>query len=84
MKRIYISVLFLISVFIGASVELGYVSAKTDYFTSLIKQVDEEIEKENYLKAVTLCNEIDEKWTNSSETIDTMLNHEYADRVGIK
>ena len=83
MKRIYISILFLVLAFIGASVELGYVNAKTDFFISLIEQADEYIEKEKYNDAFTLCNEMEEKWKDSSKTIDMMLNHEPIDSVGV-
>ncbi len=83
MKRIYISIIFLAVAFIGASVELGYVSAKTDFFISLINQADEHIEKENYNDALKLCNEMDDKWKDTSKTVDMMLNHEHIDSVGV-
>ena len=83
MKRIYISILFLALAFIGASLELGYVSAKTDFFISLINQADEQIEKENYSYALELCNEMEEKWKDTSKTVDMMLNHEHIDSVGV-
>ncbi len=83
MKRIYISILFLAIAFIGASVELGYVNAKTDFFISLINQSDKHIENENYSNAIELCNEMEDKWKDTSKTIDMMLNHEHIDSVGV-
>lgn len=83
MKRIYISILFLSIAFIGSAVQLGYVSAKTDLFTSLIKNTDKEVEKENYSEAIELCKKMDKKWKDSSETIDMLLNHEAVDRIGV-
>lgn len=83
MKRIYISIIFFAVAFIGSSMELGYVSAKTDFFISLINQVDEQIEKENYSYALELCYEMKEKWNDTSEAIDMMLNHEHIDSVGV-
>lgn len=83
MKRIYISALFLIIAFASASTELGYVSAKTDSFVSLIKQTDEQIEKENYKKAIELCNEMEQKWKDDSDVVNMILNHEHIDSVGV-
>lgn len=83
MKRIYISALFIIIAFVSASAELGFISAKTDLFVSLINQTDEHMKKENFSKAIELCNEMEEKWKDESEIIDMLLNHEHIDSVGV-
>ena len=83
MKRLYISILFFALSFIGASVEMGYVNAKTDFFLALIEQADKNVEKENYNEAFELCNEMEKKWKASSKIVDMMLNHENIDSVGV-
>ena len=48
MKRIYAALLFFIIVGIFASVELGYVSGKSDLFISKIELTDKKVYKNDF------------------------------------
>ena len=40
MKRIYVSLIFILIVAVSAALQLGYVSAEVDTFVSMIEQSD--------------------------------------------
>ena len=82
MKRIYAALLFFIIVVIFASVELGYVSGKSDLFISKIELTDKKVYKNDFEEALELCSQLEDNWENSSKRIDMILNHECIDSIG--
>lgn len=82
MKRIYAALLFFIIVGIFASVELGYVSGKSDLFISKIELTDKKVYKNDFEEALEMCSQLEDKWENSSKRIDMILNHECIDSIG--
>lgn len=82
MKRIYAALLFFIIVVIFASVELGYVSGKSDLFISKIELTDKKVYKNDFEEALEMCSQLEDNWENSSKRIDMILNHECIDSIG--
>lgn len=82
MKRIYIALLFFIIIGIFASVELGYVTAKSDLFISKIELTDKKVYKNDFEEALEMCSQLEDSWENSSKRIDMILNHECIDSIG--
>lgn len=82
MKRIYFAVFFMISVLTISAVEVGYVSAKVDSYISKIELIDKQIRKDNFEDAIKMCNQLEERWYESAKPIDTILIHDYVDRIG--
>ena len=82
MKRIYAALLFFIIVVIFASVELGYVSGKSDSFISKIELTDKKVYKNDFEEALEMCSQLEDSWENSSKRIDMILNHECIDSIG--
>ena len=82
MKRIYAALLFFIIVVIFASVELGYVSGKSDLFISKIESTDKKVYKNDFEEALEMCSQLEDSWENSSKRIDMILNHECIDSIG--
>lgn len=82
MKRIYISILFLIAVLCIASAEIGYVSAKSDGIISMIEQTDRYMLKSNFEDAIEHCKKTEVEWNESVSLIDMLLIHDYVDGIG--
>ncbi len=83
MKRIYISFLFIIIVFVFAAAQLGYVSGKADIFISMIEQSDKLMRKSEFEEAINLCETIEQDWYDTAKSIDMLLIHDYVDAIGI-
>lgn len=84
MKRIYVSLLFIMIVAISAALQFGYVSAEADTFIFMIEQSDKYMRKSEFEDAINVCKNIEEKWCDSSKKIDMLLIHDYVDEIGNK
>lgn len=82
MKRIYVSLIFLLIVSVSAALQLGYVSAEVDTFISLIEQSDKCMRKSNFEEAISVCQNIENKWGDTAKKIDMLLIHDYVDEIG--
>lgn len=83
MKRIYISLLFLIIMICCGSAELGYIAAKTDNITYMINQIDTFVDKSDFDKAIELCKNVEKEWSENGKSMDVLLIHDYVDNVGV-
>lgn len=83
MRRIYISLVFIIACAVFSAVQLGFVSAKADVFVAMIEQSDRYMMKNDFEEAIKLCKTVEEKWKESAEKIDMLLIHDYVDEIGI-
>lgn len=84
MKRIYVSLLFIMIVTISAALQFGYVSAEADTFIFMIEQSDKYMRKSEFEDAINVCKNIEEKWSDSAKKIDMLLIHDYIDEIGNK
>lgn len=84
MKRIYVSLIFILIVAICAALQLGYVSAEVDSFVSMIEQSDKYMRKSEFEEAISVCKNIEEKWDDTAKKIDMLLIHDYVDEIGNK
>lgn len=83
MKRIYITLVFLLIAGCISAVEAGYVSAKADLFISKIEIADKLMRKSNFEEAIELCKKTENEWDDSAKKIDMLLIHDYVDNIGI-
>ncbi len=81
-KRIYISLTIILIVVTASAVQLGFISGKADTFISTIEQIDKQMQKSNFNEAITLCNNMEDKWFESADLIDMLLIHDYVDEIG--
>lgn len=81
MKRIYISITFLLIAIIIGGIEVGYITAKSDLFTSRIEAVDELMQKNEFVKAIELCKENEKQWEETAKIFDMLLIHDYVDTI---
>lgn len=82
MKRIYISLAFIIIVAVIAAVQFGLVSATADVFSDMIEQSDNYMRRSNFSDAARLCKTVENEWDESAKKIDMLLIHDYVDDIG--
>lgn len=82
MKRIYLSILFILIVAASAAVQLGYVSGKVDIFVSWIEQSEKYMRKSDFEDTVNLCKTIEDEWNKTAKKFDMLLIHDYVDAIG--
>ena len=82
MKRIYVSIAFILICFTVSGIEIVYISSKVENFTSLIDNAYNQMKKTNFEEAVNICTQTEEQWNNSVSAIDSFLIHDYVDKIG--
>lgn len=84
MKRIFISIIFILTALIISAFEVGYINGKTDLYISKINQADKLMLKSDFEQAIKLCKENMNDWDEDTVKINYTQNHDYTEKISIR
>ena len=83
MKRILISITFIIISLIASALKLGYISGKSDLYIAKINQTDKLMRKSDFESAIIYCKINKDNWENDTTKLNYTINHEYTEKISI-